>query len=151
MNSFAFIPWKKIVLILCCQGLIQCGKNTIERNPYLPELRFSVPVNLNLPQYDNLRFAGGSVLIPQYGHQGILVFNLNGNTYLAWEASCPNHLPTTCSQTTIDGVLSVCGCEEYRYSLATGQLLNPPNNDNTFYSLVNYQVNPQGTSLIISN
>lgn len=151
MNRIALLAWKKIVFTFFCLLFLQCSKNNIERNPFLPELRFSVPVNLNLPQYDNLRYAGGSVLLPQYGHHGILVFNLNGSTYIAWEASCPNHLPNNCSQTELQGVLSVCRCEDYQYSLATGQLLNPPSNSERFYSLINYQVSPQGSSLVISN
>ena len=44
---------------------------------------------------------------------------------LAWEATCPNHLPESCSKLSISGVLAECSCENFQYSLATGQLLNP--------------------------
>lgn len=130
---------------------ISCGKNDLERNPYLPELRFSVPINLNLPQYDNLRYTGGTHFFPQYGHKGIVVLNLDGNRYLAWEASCPNHLPNDCSQTVLVGVLTECQCEGYQYSLATGQLLNPPEGDGRVYPLINYLIEQRGANLIISN
>ena len=112
---------------------------------------FSIPINLSLPQYDNLRFAGGAILLPNYGHKGIIVFNLNGNSYLAWEASCPNHLPSNCSQTQITGVLAQCSCEDYQYSLATGQLLNPAEGQSEIYSMVMYQAILRGNTLELSN
>jgi nitrite reductase/ring-hydroxylating ferredoxin subunit len=131
--------------------LAGCSTPPIERNPYLPDLRFSIPVNLNLPQYDNLLFAGGAILLPNHGHKGVIVFNLNGNSYLAWEASCPNHLPNDCSQTQIVGVLAECSCEDYQYSLATGQLLNPEEGEDTPYSMIMYQTVLRGNTLEISN
>ena len=131
--------------------LAGCSTPPIERNPYLPDLRFSLPINLSLPQYDNLRFAGGALLLSNYGHKGIIVFNLNGNSYLAWEASCPNHLPNDCSQTQIVGVLAQCSCEDYQYSLATGQLLKPDEGEETPYSMLMYQAILRGNTLEISN
>ncbi len=134
-------------------GLIMgsCSSNTTQRNPFLLELSFQQQIDLNLPQYNNLLYAGGTVILQQFGHKGILVFNLNGSNYLAWDASCPNHLPNNCSQTAIEGVLSVCSCEQYQYSLANGQLLNPPEDATQVYPLLNYQVVVRGTSLVISN
>ena len=131
--------------------LIGCSNDALERNPFLPAMRFSIPINLSLPQYDNLRFAGGAILLPNYGHKGIIVFNLNGESYLAWEASCPNHLPSDCSQTQITGVLAQCSCEDYQYSLATGQLLNPAEGQTEIYSMVMYQAILRGNTLELSN
>lgn len=131
--------------------LMGCSRENLERNPYLPELQFSVPINLNLPEYNALLFAGGSHFLPQYGHKGILIFNLNGNSYTAWEASCPNHLPNDCSRTQVVGVLAECACEGYQYSLATGQLLNPDAALSSPYSMVFYNTVLRGNTLVISN
>ena len=131
--------------------LMGCSRENLERNPYLPELQFSVPINLNLPEYNALLFAGGSHFLPQYGHKGILIFNLNGNSYTAWEASCPNHLPNDCSRTQVVGVLAECTCEGYQYSLATGQLLNPDAALSSPYSMVFYSTVLRGNTLVISN
>ena len=131
--------------------LVGCSREKLERNPYLPELQFSVPINLNLPEYNALLFAGGSHYLPQYGHKGILIFNLNGNSYTAWEASCPNHLPNDCSRTQVVGVLAECACEGYQYSLATGQLLNPGAELSSPYSMVFYNTVLRGNTLVISN
>ena len=140
-----------VMLIIAFLFSVACSRQEMDRNPYLPELQFSIPVNLNLPEYNALLFAGGSHLIPQYGHKGILVFNLNGSSYMAWEASCPNHAPNDCSRTQVVGVLAECACEGYQYSLATGQLLNPTSEDSSPYSLVFYSTELRGSTLVISN
>ena len=49
-----------LILVVALQG---CGKTDLERNPYLPEIQFTVPVDLSLPQYDNLRYAGGGAFV----------------------------------------------------------------------------------------
>ncbi|MEN8769028.1 MAG: hypothetical protein ABF261_08130, partial [Candidatus Arcticimaribacter sp.] len=65
--------------------------------------------------------------------------------------SCPNHLPNDCSQTQITGVLAQCSCEDYQYSLATGQLLNPAEGQSELYSMVMYQAILRGNTLELSN
>ena len=115
--------------------LLGCGKDKIERNPYLVSVRFSVNLNLNLPGFDNLRYAGGGQSIRQGGINGLLVFNLNGNDFLAWEATCPNHPIRDCSDLSITGVLAECSCEGFEYSLATGQLLNPKEDTKNLYPM----------------
>tara|TARA_Y100000768_G_scaffold335420_1_gene276624 strand:+ start:296 stop:763 length:468 start_codon:yes stop_codon:yes gene_type:complete len=137
--------------ILITFSFISCNKNSIVRNPFLPELDFEFSINLNLPLYNSLKFTGGSVLINDFGHKGILLYNLNNNIYLAWEASCPKHKPNSCSKTEIKGSLTECVCENYQYSLATGQLLNPSLDDTNQYPLINYGVRISGNNLIIYN
>ena len=90
-----------------------CGKKELQRNPYLVDVRFQREINLSLPLYNQLNFVGGSFLIEDVGINGVLVFNLNGTSYLAWEATCPNHLPEACSKLSIEGVLVNCSCEEF--------------------------------------
>lgn len=127
-----------------------CDKSAVDRNPNLTETSFEFPINLNLPQYDNLRFSGGAQYIAQGGIRGLLVFNLN-NQFLVWEASCPNHTPSNCSTMSIVGVLSKCSCEDYEYSLATGQILTENSSDNKLYSMLNYRAQKSGNTVIISN
>lgn len=128
-----------------------CNKDSVNRNPFLPELDFEFSINLNLPLYNNLKFTGGSVFINEFGHQGIILYNLNNNNYLAWEASCPNHTPNSCSKTKSIGSLTECECENYQYSLATGQLLNPSTNITNQYPMINYGVRVSGNNLVIYN
>ena len=128
-----------------------CGKETLERNPYLVDVRFQREINLSLPLYNELNFVGGSILIPDLGLNGVIVFNLNGSNYLAWEATCPNHFHENCSALSINGVLAKCGCEDFQYSLATGQLLNPSEDLKPPQGLLFYQVRNFNSTLIISN
>ncbi|RPG64560.1 MAG: hypothetical protein CBC02_005355 [Flavobacteriaceae bacterium TMED42] len=139
------------IITLLLLALCGCGKDKIDRNPYFSSVNFNINLNLNLPNYDNLRYAGGGASISQGGISGILVFNLNGNDFLAWEASCPNHVIKECSRLSITGVLAECSCEGFEYSLATGQLLNPEENTQTPYPMLFYNVRRSGNTLIISN
>ena len=128
-----------------------CGKTPLQRNPYLVDIRFQREINLSLPSYNSLTFVGGSVLIPDAGINGVILFNLNGSTFLAWEATCPNHFPRTCSNLEITGVLAKCSCESYQYSLATGQLLNPSEDLNPPQGLLFYQVQNLNGTLRVNN
>ena len=142
-----FFKFTTLALLL----LLGCGKDKIERNPYLTSVRFNVNLNLNLPGFDNLRYAGGGQSIRQGGINGLLVFNLNGNDFLAWEATCPNHPIRDCSDLSITGVLAECSCEGFEYSLATGQLLNPKEGTKNPYPMLLYNVRRSGNNLNISN
>lgn len=128
-----------------------CGKRPLERNPYLIDIRFQREFNLSLPLYSNLNYVGGSLLVDGVGINGIILFNLNGSSFLAWEATCPNHPPENCSKLSIEGVLAVCNCEKFQYSLATGQLLNPSENLSPPQSLLFYQVQNYNGILSVSN
>jgi nitrite reductase/ring-hydroxylating ferredoxin subunit len=140
----------KFVMLLLL-AISSCGKDKVERNPYLPFVNFNINLKLNLPAYDNLRYVGGGIRIPQGGINGLLLFNLNGNDLLAWESSCPNHPIEHCSHLSITGVLAECSCEGFEYSLATGQLLNPKENTENPYPMLFYNVRRSGNTIIISN
>ena len=131
--------------------MLSCGKQPLNRNPYLVDVRFQREFNLSLPLYSGLNFVGGSLLIEDAGINGIILFNLNGSSYLAWEATCPNHLPENCSKLDIKGVLAVCNCEDFQYSLATGQLLNPSEDLDPPQALLFYQVQNYNGILSVTN
>ena len=115
------------------------------------DLRFQREINLSLPLYNGLSFVGNSLLLPDLGINGVIVFNLNGSSFLAWEATCPNHIPNTCSSLSITGVLAECSCENFQYSLATGQLLNPSEDLDPPQGLLFYQVQNLNGTLRITN
>lgn len=129
----------------------KCERAPEKRNPYLVDIRFQREINLSLPLYNDLNFIGGSVRIEDVGINGIIVFNLNGSSYLAWEATCPNHLPENCSKLSIDGVLAQCNCENFQYSLATGQILNPTEALDPPHNLLFYQIQNFNGILRVSN
>ena len=138
-------------LLLFLLIFIMCGKEPLQRNPYLVDIRFQRDLNLSLPLYNGLNYVGGSILIRDLGINGVIIFNLNNSSYLAWEATCPNHTLKDCSSLSVKGVLAVCGCEEFKYSLATGQILNPDENLNPPQNLLFYQIQNFNGILRISN
>ena len=150
MSVFGKTFFFKIISLLLLI-VSSCAKNKIDRNPYLTSVSFNINLNLNLPGYDDLRYAGGGVSIRQGGINGLLMFNLNGKDYLAWEATCPNHPIRDCSKLSITGVLAECSCEDFEYSLATGQLLNLDENTENPYPMLFYNVRRTGNMLKISN
>ena len=146
-KKFDFVQNAILFLLL----ILGCSKDPIQRNPYLADIRFQRDLNLSLPLYNQLNFVGGSIFIPDIGIKGVIVFNLSGSTFLAWEATCPNHLPKSCSKLFISGVLAECSCENFQYSLATGQLLNPSEKLNPPRDLLFYQIQNFNGILRISN
>ena len=140
-----FIHMKYIVFVMFF-GLLGCTENSVERNPFLFETRFDQSINLALPAFDNLNYQGGSLYWANGGIKGLLLFNLSG-TIMAWEASCPNHAPSSCSTVQISGVTGSCPCEDIQYSLATGQ----PLTEGATYSLLFYKVQQNGTAVRIYN
>ena len=140
--------YMKHVLILIVILICSCSKNEINRNPYLQNISFEKTINLNLPQYDDLNYNGGAVYLNSGGIKGLILFNFS-NQIFAWEASCPNQYPSSCSTMKIDGVQTVCNCDDYKYSLATGQLLS--NSENDSYPMKLYFSEKNGNSVRISN
>ena len=142
---------KKMGILFVLILMFSCSGDAIKRNPYLNEVSFSHSINLNLPEYDNLNFAGGSKFIPYGGINGILIFNINGNDIFAWEASCSNHNLEICSKLSIEGLLATCSCDNFKYSLATGQLIEGGILNSSQYPLINYKAERFRNTIIISN
>ena len=140
--------YMKHVLILIVFLICSCSKNEINRNPYLQNISFEKTINLNLPQYDDLNYNGGAVYLNSGGIKGFILFNFS-NQIFAWEASCPNQYPSSCSTMEIDGVQTVCNCDDYKYSLATGQLLS--GSETNSYPMKLYFSEKNGNSVRISN
>lgn len=141
---------KKYFSFLVFVFLWSCnGDNFNNNNPYLPNVNFSVDINTSFPSYNALQFPSNPVYIAITGAgvQGIIVMKTGGgNSYVAWEASCPNQYPTTCSRLTISGSNAKCSCDTFLYSLFTG-LCDQKNK----YSLKPYRVEANGNIIRVYN
>jgi len=104
--------------------LFACSEGTQRNNnPYLPNYGFSITINKNLPQYNGLNSPINPIVIREStaGISGIIAMKISDNDYRAWELSCPNQVPASCSVMTINGLNAKCGCVDlYEYSLFTG-------------------------------
>ncbi len=141
---------KSIFCYIAFITLLSCSKNSADNENcrFLLDLGVNVNINLSLPQYSQLPFAGNSVYIPNAGNAGIIVAS-TGADFFAWDASDPNHVPSACSALTPTGLEGTCGCEDKnKYSLITGQ---PLGSNSLPCGLKNYRVEKNGNNLLIFN
>lgn len=135
---------KTTLLSLFCMLLFSCSDNQIKNNnPYLPNYSFAVEVNMNLPLYSSLLYPSNGVIYTGKGIKGIIIFN-TGSGYNAFDAACPNQIPTACAAMTIKGINAVCSCDEVEYSLFTGL-------GSKEYPLKQYRVEQNGSVLRVYN
>ena len=137
---------KYFLLLIAFLILFGCSTNsTNNNNPYIPNYTVNVDINMNLPQYSDLKFVSNAVYIPNQGARGIIVFNA-GSGYNAFDAACPNQALNSCSTMTIKGgIMALCACDNAEYSLFTGQSKGKQ------YPLKQYRVEVNGNLLRVYN
>jgi hypothetical protein len=141
---------KSLFSFLLFLFLISCsGNSNDDRNcRFLLDIGVNLTIDLNLPQYSQLAFAGNSVYIPNQGNAGIIIAS-TGVDFFAWDASDPNHTPNECSALIPSGLNGTCGCNDGNtYSFVTGTI---EGNDGLRCSLRNYRVEKNGSLLTIFN
>lgn len=143
----------RIFSLIVVLALISCDNDRGTRNPYLQEIGFRFDMNLNLPLYSPLTNFGNAVFVGNTGSgtRGFFVIQSTIGQYRAFEASCPNHVPNDCSTMVLKGQTVTCSCEDYEYSLFTGQLLNRPDDGNRYYDMLEYRVTNSGNIVVVSN
>ncbi|TLP82836.1 hypothetical protein ES765_00095 [Maribacter sp. ACAM166] len=116
-------------------------------------MNFRFDANLNLPSYNPLTNTGSAVFVKSdgVGTRGVFIINAGFDQFRAFEASCPNHAPNECSTMSLNGQVATCSCEEYEYSLFTGQLLNRPDDGKRYYDMLEYRARFSGNTVIVSN
>lgn len=142
----------KLLFLLAIFSVLSCTKDDKDQfnNPFLYRPVVNVNLNLNLPQYNPLKFPGEYVIIEQ-GISGIVVYCANENLYLAFDLSDPNHPLSDCSRMTVEGPIATCPCEsdDNRYSIVNfGQHLEDPG---TKYPMQQYRVQRTGNTINITN
>lgn len=140
---------KKTFALLLLPVLLACSKDSEKRNvnPFLPDYSFSVSINRSLPQYQGLNTPINPVAVNVEGAgiSGLIVMKISDTDYRAWEASCPNQYPTSCSKMSIKNSTTVkCSCEDFEYSLFTGV-------GGGSYTMKPYKYELQGTTIRIYN
>lgn len=150
-NSTGLMRMFSMILLMVL--VLACSNDSGKRNPFLAEIGFRFDLNLNLPLYSPLTTTGNVVYVGSQGVgiRGVYVINTGFSTYRAFEASCPNHPPNGCSTMSLNGQTAVCPCEDYEYSLFTGQQLNRPDDGNRYYNMLEYRASQSGNVVVISN
>ncbi len=143
---------KKIIFPLLVVFItISCSKSddTRERNPFLTNPAVSLNLNLNLPEYNPLKFPGNYIITGQ-GIKGIVVYCVSENQYLAFDLTDPNHLPSSCSRMELTGVIASCTCpnDDNEYFITSGQHTTEPD---AKYPMQQYNAQLNGNTVVISN
>ena len=136
-------------LIIFLISILACEKEDQNTNcNYLLDLGVSVSINMNLPQYSQLKFINNPIYIPNHGNGGLIAIKASEGFYIAWDTSDPNQYPKTCSILAIIGIEAVSGCDDNNtYSLITGQSVNTV----LPCTLKEYPAVQSGNTVIINN
>jgi hypothetical protein len=143
---------KLVLFLLVGFFVLGCNKKNDDpvndNNPFLTPPIVNLNLNLNLPQYNPLRFPGNSIVLSQQGIKGIVVYNVNNNLYTAFDLTDPNHIPNNCSKMTLEGIVATCTCgDDNSYDIVTGQ----SQSDQEDYPMLQYRINRSGDNITITN
>lgn len=118
-------------------------------NPNLIATSVNYKISLDLPQFNSLKYPGGSVVIGNMGIKGIVVYALNSDLYIAHELSDPNHIPSQCSGMIVEGAHAKCTCpnDNNIYNLITGEHVT----EKEMYPMLAYRAKRQGNTIHIYN
>ncbi len=131
---------------------LSCSKNDDkqERNPFLTDPLVSLNLNLNLPEYNALKFPGSSITTSQ-GIKGIVVFCVSETQYFAFDLTDPNHIPSDCSRMEVDGPIATCTCQDDDNEYNIVNLGRHTTEPDAKYPMQQYRAVRSGNSILISN
>ncbi len=142
---------KKILFLLSFILLIACSSDDRpDNNQFLPNVSINHQINLNLPQFNNLKFDGNHFVDRSENGsvKGIIIYSITSTQYNAFELSDPNHPPSSCSTQSIDGITATCDCDDGNsYNIFDGQKMT---GDGQF-GLRRYSIRREGNTLFITN
>jgi len=140
MKKFLFV----IITILTFSN---CTNNS-QNNDILPFVPVNESINLSLPSYIDLTVPGGWAY-SSGGISGIIVYNINGTQFKAFERSAPHIPSSSCSQMVVENSIRMkCPCDDSEFNILNGA----PLTDGVSYSAREYLVtNLNGSVIRITN
>jgi nitrite reductase/ring-hydroxylating ferredoxin subunit len=140
-----------VIVIMLSLFILSCSSSDDNRNsnPNLFDPLVNLNLNLNLPEYNSLKFPGSSVFITSQGIKGIVIYNVNNEIYTASELTDPNHVPNDCSSMSIVGIIATCPCpnDNHEYDIVTGK----HRTDESLYPMQQYRIERNGDNIFVSN
>ena len=133
------------ILFLCCLCLfVNCSDTTNLAN-CIQTLPLNLVTDLNNPSLINAQTPGGFAQLSG-GNRGILLFNKNGNEFVAFDRLCPAN-DCAAAMTFKDRILQ-CTCDESKYSVDFG---GAPQTEGFECPAIEYRVTKNGSTIRISN
>jgi nitrite reductase/ring-hydroxylating ferredoxin subunit len=112
---------KKFFLVVIVLFL-GCADKGIENNCF-PFVTVNESINLDLPQFIDLQVPGGWAYT-NGGLQGLIVYNLNGSQFKAFDRLCPGQNLSSCSQMIVGSNLRIlCQCDDTEFNILNGASL----------------------------
>lgn len=109
-----------LLLTILFFGCTQSGNG----NECFPFVQVNQTINLDLPQFIDLQVPGGWVYT-NGGFQGLIVYNLNGVQFKAYDRLCPGENVSSCSQMIVNQNLQIlCPCDDREFNIINGSPLN---------------------------
>lgn len=139
--------YKKILIFTCFIIFINCSDTSNLEN-CIRSFSLSTVTDLNNPGLINAQTPGGYAELPSSGglSKGILLFNKNGNDFVAFDRLCPAN---NCSAPMVfENRLLKCSCDESTYSVDFG---GAPQTEGYTCPAIEYNVTKNGTTIRISN
>lgn len=129
---------------------MSCDRNSVDdRNcRFLLDIGINHTENLTLSPLNGLSTGSSIVIFPQ-NTRGIIISNVGGGRYVAFDAADPNHTFETCSVLSVSYPIGTCNCEdENKFSLLDGA---PIGSEGVLCPLKMYRVEVSGSLLSIFN
>ena len=96
-----------------------------DQNNLLPMVPVNETINLSNPEFINIQVPGGYAYA-NGGIKGIVIYNINGSSYKAYERSCPHLVPSSCTRMTVEQSFKMkCHCDQSEFNILNGFPLTP--------------------------
>ena len=138
---------KKTLLFFSFLTLLNCSNNE-DLNNCLQSLPLNITTDLNNPQLINALVPGGFVELTG-GSKGVLLMNVNGSDFIAYDKLCPADACST--PMTFDGSFTLkCKCDGSEYGVGKG-IGGAPQTEGFICPAIEYRVLKKGTVIRITN
>lgn len=140
---------KKFVIYMA-GWLLMAGCEPDLRDDPIPWQPFDViNINLNLPEYIDLKMDGGSYYLQDGGVRGIIVYRQSASSYIAYEANCSYQPNSACATVEVhsSNLYLLCSCCNSTFDFASGNPTSGP----AWRPLQKYETTLNGTTLTITD
>ena len=136
---------KKVFFFFCILTFSNCEENNLPANCLL-QFPVNLTTDLNNPQLINVQTPGGFATLTG-GSKGILLFNINGSKFVAFDTLCPQN-DCNSPMSFEKGLVLKCACDDSEYSVHFGGL---PQTDGFECPAREYKVSKIGSVIRINN
>ncbi len=140
-----------VKLLVLVFAVVVSMMSCVEEEPKIvPDVYVNFTINLELPQFIALKSVNNSVLIAHEGYadNGVILYRYSLDDYLAFDATCPQHIEdnraVTLDEGGVAGTATCSKCNTKYFFFNFGQA-------SSGYPLKRYRASVSGSYLSVSN